>query len=76
MLLWKKEYTQAFADAADGLCILFFYENYIWGLSSNDVSVNDLNFDAADKMEDCYQYYKEKIQSDYTGVGYYKSSMV
>lgn len=32
-----------------------------------DVSVNNLNFDALDKMEEVYQSYCEKIQSAYNG---------
>ncbi len=35
--------------------------------SSNDVSVNDLDFDAINKMEDTYQSYKKQIESAYEG---------
>lgn len=62
----EKEYTEAFAGAAENFAdfsMKITYGDY----SGNDVSVNDLNFDAIDKMEDIYQYYKEKIQSGYEG---------
>lgn len=62
----EKEYTEAFADAAEGFAdfsMKITYGNY----SGNDVSVNDLNPEAVDKMEAVYQSYKKQIESEYEG---------
>lgn len=62
----EKEYTEAFADAAEGFAdfsMKITYGDY----SGNDVSVNDLNLEAVDKMEDVYQSYKKQIESEYEG---------
>lgn len=62
----ENEYTEAFAsvskDFAD-FSMKITYGDY----SNNDVSINDLNLDAIDKMEQTYQSYKDQIQANYKG---------
>ncbi|MEG1945521.1 MAG: hypothetical protein RR139_00360 [Lachnospiraceae bacterium] len=58
----EKEYTDALSSVADEFCdfsMKITYGDY----DSNDVSVNDLNFDAIDNMEQTYQFYKDQIHS-------------
>lgn len=62
----ENEYTKAFVGVAEDFAdfsMKITYGNY----SSNDVSVNDLNFGTIDKMEELYQSYKKQIQSNYEG---------
>lgn len=66
LLAAEREYTEAFAGAAENFADFSMKITY-GAYSSNDVSVHDLNFEALDQMEELYQSFKEKIESDYEG---------
>lgn len=66
MNLLSQELKDAFTDIADEFAdfsMKITYGDY----SSNDISVNNLNFEAIDKMEDLYRNYKEHIETTYEG---------
>jgi hypothetical protein len=61
----ESEYGEAFnavtADFAD-----FGGKITMGAYDKNDVSINDINLDAVDKLNSLYDSYKEKINSEYS----------